>query len=239
MKMDIQELVTADYDIIENVKVAFYRLWKQKLIVVLMALIGLLASFIFIGVVGVRINYVATATIHSAVYGSYEESTYGVKVMNTYASLLSSQRVCDRAAISLQEYGISANSLKSMAKSGGIYLSGASRDSKKYGYQLTLVVSAGTAEYIVEIANAMADAFTDEINDLMGSSMLQMLDSAQSYGSSKSLNVPLVIVLFTTLAFAATAGIIFVKEFFSPYVYSVAQCEQNKDLILGLIPYER
>lgn len=239
MKMDIQELETADYDLIENVKVAFYRLWKQKLVVVLMALIGLLVSFIFVGIVGVQTNYVASATIHSAVYGSYEDSTYGVKVMNTYASLLSSQRVCDRASMALQEYDISANDLKNMAKSGRIYLSGASSDSKKYGYQLTLVVYSGTSDYIVEIANAMAEAFTDEINDLMGNSMLQVLDQAQGYSSSKSLNVPLIMILFVALAFVATAGIIFVKEFFSPYVYSVSQCEQNKDLILGLIPYEK
>ena len=43
MKMNIEELETADYDILENIKVAFYRLWKMKIVVLLMTLIGFLA----------------------------------------------------------------------------------------------------------------------------------------------------------------------------------------------------
>lgn len=239
MRMDVQELETMDYDIIENAKMALYRLWKQKWIVVMVTLFGVFASFAFIGVVGVQTNYLAKATIYSAVYGSYEDSTYGVKVMNTYASLLKSQSVCERAAASLQDQGINATTLKNMASNGYIYLSGASRNSNSYGYQLTLVAYSGTSENVVAIANAMAQAYTDEINDLMGNNMLQVMDKALGYSSSKSLNVPLIIILFAAIAFIGTAGIIFVKEFFSPYVYSVAQCEQNKEMILGLVPYEK
>ena len=52
-----------------------------------------------------------------------------------------------------------------------------------------------------------------------------------------SINLKLYLVLFAAAGFAVSAGVIFVKEFFSPRVYTVAQCEQNRDLILGLIPY--
>lgn len=239
MNIDIRELETADYDILENIKTAFYRLWKLKMVVILMTLIGVLASFIFIGIVGIQTNYYATASIYSAVYGSYEDSTDGVKVMNTYASLLGSTRVCERAAASLQEQGITADTLRSMVASSRIYLSGASSDSKSYGYRLTLVATSSSPERIVNIANAMATAFADEINDLLGTSTLQVLDEATAYTSAKSISVPLVIALFAAAAFIGTAGIIFVKEFFSTKVYSVAQCEQDKDLILGLIPYNR
>ncbi len=239
MNMDIRELETADYDILENVKTAFYRLWKQKLIVILVTLIGFLASFIYIGIVGIHTNYRATASIYSAVYGSYEDSEYGVEVMNSYASLLSSQRVCERAAASLLEYNITSSTLKSMMSSGRIYLSGASSDSKSYSNKLTLVVTMGSSEHVSDIANAVAQAFTDEINDLLGSTALQVLDESVGYSSYKSINVKLYFVLFGAMAFIASAGIIFVKEFFSAYVYSVAQCEQNKEMILGMIPYER
>ena len=239
MNMDIQELETADYDILENIKIAFYRLWKQKLIVVLMTLVGVMASFIFIGYVGVQTRYMTTATIYSAVYGSYEDSSQGVAIMNTHASLLGSQRVCERAAASLQGTNISAYTLKNMVAGGRIYLSGANTNSKAYGYKLTLVASANSPEYLTDIANAMAKAFVDEMNDLLGSSSIQVFDEAMSYSMSKSINVPLYIALFAAVGMIASAGIIFVKEFFSAYVYSVAQCEQDKDLILGILPYER
>lgn len=237
--MDIRELETMDYDILENIKTAFYRLWKQKLVVVIMVLVGIMASFIYIGLVGVQTYYSTTASIYSAAYGSYEDSADGVAVMNTYASLLGSQRVCERAAATLQGYNLSATNLKSMVNSGGIYLAGASSDSRSYSYRLTLVVHSSSAEHITEIANAMAKAFVDEINDFIGTSSLQVLDEAIGYGAYKSINPMLYIILFAAAAGVLTVGIIFVKEFLSAYVYSVAQCEQNKDLILGILPYDK
>ena len=48
MKMNIEELETADYDILENIKVAFYRLWKMKIVVLLMTLIGFLAFGVYL-----------------------------------------------------------------------------------------------------------------------------------------------------------------------------------------------
>lgn len=236
MKMDVNELETADYDILENIKVAFYRLWKMKLIVVLMTLIGFLSFLVYIGIVGVHTTYATSASIYSAVYGSYEDSADGITVMNKYSSLLGSTRVCDRAASSLQEYGISSGTLRSMVSSGYIYLSGASSEAKSYGTKLTLVVRMDSSEHIVEIANAMAKAFSDEINDLLGISTLQVLDEALYYSSFKSINVMLYFILFGAVAFLGTAGVIFVKEFFASKVYSVAQCEPDEDLILGMIP---
>lgn len=237
MKMDIRELEMADYDILENVKTALYRLWKQKVIIILMTLIGFLASFVFIGFIGVSTNYYASASIYSAVYGSYEDSSAGVRVMNTYASLLGTTRVCERAAGNLGDANISAEMLRSMVANKNIYLSGASSDSKSYGYKLTLVTTADSPENVVSISNAMAKAFSDEINDLLGTSTLQVLDEAVTISSARSINVLLIIVLFGAVAFMGTAALIFVKEYFSARVYSVAQCEQDKELILGMIPY--
>lgn len=204
-----------------------------------MTLVGLLASVIYIGIVGVKVNYMSTATVYSMVYGSYQDSTDGVKVMNTYASLLGSSNVCERAATYLQDTGMSASSLRSMVSGGSIFLSGASTDSKYYGYKLTLVTTSSTPDYVVDISNAMAKAFVDEINDLMGTPTLQVVDTASDVGSYKSLNVNLIVLLFGAGAFALACGAIFMKEFFSSRVYSVAQCEYKKEKVLGMIPYQK
>lgn len=237
MKMDVRELETADYDILENVKTAIYRLWTMKAIVVMFAMIGACAALVYIGIVGIHTNYYSSASIYSVVYGSYSESTSGVTVMNTYSGMLGTTRVCERAAEKLIDKNITANQLRAMVNSGKIYLSGASSDSKKYGYNLRLVVSAASPENIVEITNAMAMAYTDEINDLLGNSSLQVLDEAIAYSTAKSIDIKIYLLLFAAAGFVLSAGVIFVKEFFSSKVYSVAQCEMDKDLILGLIPY--
>ncbi len=238
MDVRIEELEIADYDILENIKTALYRLWKFKMVVILMTLVGLLASVIFISIVGVKTTYRSSAAIYSLVYGSSDDSIDGVKVMNTYADLLGTTSVCERAAAYLQNPGITAVSLKSMVTGGRIYISGASTDSKKYGYRLTLVAMSTQPENITEIANAMAMAFVDEINELMGSNTLQVVDSAMGITSSKSISIPLIVALFGGVAFAMSCVVIFLKEFFSAKVYSVAQCEYRKEKILGMIPYQ-
>lgn len=239
MNVDVQELEMADYDLFENIKTALLRLWKFKLVVVLMTLVGLLVSLVYISIVGISVNYRSSATIYSMVYGSYEDSTDGVQVMNTYAPLLGSSNVCERAAISLQESGITANTLKNMVSGGNIYLSGASTDSRSYGYRLTLVTMSGAPDYVQDISNAMSKAFVDEINDLLGSKTLQVVDSATGVSSSKSMSIPLCIALFGGIAFVLTCVVIFIKEFFSAKVYSVAQCENEKEKVLGMIPYHK
>ena len=237
MKLDVEELETADYDILENIKTALYRLWKMKWLVVIMTLAGCGLFFIYIGIVGVHTNYYASASIYSAAYGSYEDTTGGVAVMNTYAPLLSSTRVSERAAIALQDEGISAAQLRGMVASGMIYLSGASSNSKSYGYKLSLSVESPYTNKVDKIANAMSKAFADEINDLIGIPVLQVLDEATGYMTAPSIRTKLFLFLFGAAAFVLTCIVIFCVSFFSPKVYSVLQCECEKENILGMIPY--
>lgn len=239
MNIDIRDIETADYNILENVKTAFIRLWKLKIIVLLMTLVGLLSALLYISIKGNQVIYRSNASIYSMVYGSYEDSTNGVEVMNTYSGLLGSTRVCERASASLQEMNISADVLRNMVDNGQIYLVGANKDSKKYGYELNLVTTAASPDFIVYISNAMANAFADEINDVLGTKTLQVMNQATNYYSYKLISTPLYIALFSLGAFFGTAGVIFIKEFFSTKVYSVAQCEQDKDMILGMLPYSK
>lgn len=237
--LDIRELETADYDILENIKTAFYRLWKLKIVVILATIAGFLAALIYIAIVGVHTTYYATASVYSAVYGSYSESTAGVQGMNTYANLLGTTRVCDRAVENLGQSSISSRELQAMVNSGQVYLRGYSSDSKKYGYQLNLVATSSNANYVVDIANAMAQAFADEINDLIGSRSVQVMNEAMGISTTKSIDVKFYILLFCAAAFVLSAGIIFVKEFFSSRVFLIGQCERDENLILGLIPENR
>lgn len=236
MRLDIKELELADYDLLENIKAAFYRLWKLKSAIVVMTLIGLVASFIFIDYIGVKTNYQATSTIFSAAYGSISDSSAGVSVMNNYSPLLDSNRVCEKAAAILNNSAYTAEVLKTMIEEDEIFISGASQNSKYYGYKIDLVAVAGTPSDAVKIANAMADAFVSEINDMVGGGTLQVMDEANSVEETKSISVLLVALVFTVITFVFSVLIIFAKEFFSELVYTIPQCEQNEDLILGLIP---
>lgn len=236
MRLDVKELELADYDLLENLKAAFYRLWKLKSAVFVLTIIGLLTSFVFIGFIGLKTNYVATTSIFSAAYGSLSESSGGVSFMNTYSSLLNSNRVCEKAAAQLNDSSYSVETLKEMVKDEDIYIEGASTNSRNFQYKLFLVAVADNPSDAIKIANAMADAFVTEINDLAGGGTLQVMDEAVDYEEKKNFSVILIVIIFSALTFVFSTLIIFAREFFSEKVYTIPQCEQDEDLILGLIP---
>ena len=126
-----------------------------------------------------------------------------------------------------------------MVRRGEIYLAGASSNSRDFSYRLTLIVSKGNKYRVADIANAMAQAFADEINDFLGVSTVRVLDPATSFYASKSINVKLYMVLSAAAGFLLSAGLIFMAAFFSPKVYTIGQCEKKQELILGMIPYSK
>lgn len=237
--MEVKELEKADFDILENVKVAFRDIWKKKIFVALFTIVGILMSIIYIGIVGNTVYYVSTASVFSAAYGDTDDSYSGVTAMNTNANLIGSTRVCERAASSLKEYNISAEHLKSMAASGRIIISGADTSSKSYGYTLYITVYSQSPERVEKITNAMASAYANEVNDLIGTSAIQVMDEARGYTTQETINVILYLLIGGALGFILSCGFIFVKAFFSPWVLSAEQCEMEEDKIIGLIPYSR
>ena len=68
--MDRDEIREADYDIIENAKVAFRVVWKNAILIILISLIGALAAMIVVGVVGRVTNYDTNATVFRFVIGT-------------------------------------------------------------------------------------------------------------------------------------------------------------------------
>ena len=234
---EIRIIEEQDFDIIENAVVALREVWKKKLLIVLVTIAGFLMSVVFMSIKGNSVNYYSSATLFSAVYGSYSDTTTGVAAMNRYVELIKSSRVCNRAAQDLEGYNITSAELRRMASDGAIKVSGASTNSTSYGYKLTVSVYSESKEQILAIANAMASAFAAELNDLLGSQTIQVMDEATAYASYNTLNVTMYVLLFMGAAFVLSCGLIFVCAFFSPWVRSVAQCESDSDLILGMLPY--
>lgn len=234
---EIKNIENADFDLIENAVVALREIWAKKLLVILVTIAGLLCALIITAVKGNSDRYYSSATLFSAVYGASADASEGVAVMNKYAEMIGSSRVCNRAAKELTEYNISSEDLKQMVANGTISMAGANTNAMSYGYKLTLSVFSDSQETILPITNAMADAFAAELNDLIGSSTIQVMDQAVSYSHFKTTNTTLILLLGTFGAFIAACGVIFVLAFFSPWVKSVNQCESDSDLILGLLPY--
>ncbi|MBO4921458.1 MAG: hypothetical protein J5372_06040 [Lachnospiraceae bacterium] len=239
MNSEIKEMEITDYNILRNIVSALYRTWKMKWIIVFATLIGGLLAVAFVKYKGDKFSYYSTAAIYSAVYGSYSETASGVSLMNTYASVLGTSRVCERAAAEIDDSRVTANYLMNLVASGAVSLGGASSDSKKYGYRIVIQTMLDIPDNVVEITNAMADAYASEINDLLGADNLQVFEKATTTGRIKSVSNYLIVAIFAGVALFLSAVIIFMKEFFSSKVYIVSQCSSDKSMILGLLPYTK
>ncbi len=239
MNTDIREMEITDYSILSNVISAIYRTWKMKWIIVFATIIGALLAVAYVKIRGNQLYYSSTATIYSAVYGSYSETASGITLMNTYASVLGTSRVCERAAAEIDDSRITANYLMSLVRSGAVSLIGASRESRSYGYRLTMQTLLTEPDNVIEITNAMADAYVSEINDLMGVKSLQVFERATTTERFKTSSNYLIVALFAGVGLFISGGIIFIKELFSSKVYIVSQCESDKNQILGLLPYSK
>lgn len=239
MSKEYNEIEYTDYSILQNINAAFYRLWKLKLVVVFTSIIFALCTVIYVTASEKKVSFYSTASIYSAVYGSYSDTVSGVNIMNTYSSLLNSSRVCGRAAADIGDTSISTSYLQSLVNSGKVSLSGASTKSGSYGYKLVLQTELANPTHVVKITNAMAKAFASEINELLGEDVIQVFDEASASFMKAGTSSKIKIIIAAILGFILSAGFIFVKEFFSSKVYLISQCVLDKNEILGLLPVNK
>ena len=239
MNTEINDMEITDYNILRNIASAIYRTWKMKWIIVFATIIGGLLAVAFVKFRGDKYSYYSTAAIYSAVYGSYSETTSGVTLMNTYSSVLGTSRVCERAAAEIDDSRVTANYLMNLVASGAVSLVGANSESRKYAYRLVMQTVLDYPDNVVAITNAMANAYVSEINDLLGADNLQVFEKAMVTGIYKANTDYIIVAILAAVGFFLSAGIIFVKELFSSKVYIVSQCERDKNLILGLLPYTK
>ena len=62
------------------------------------------------------------------------------------------------------------------------------------------------------------------------------MDEAVDAKEKKNISEIVIAIIFSGLTFVFSTLFIFAKEFFTEKVYTIPQCEQDEDLILGLIP---
>lgn len=214
---------------IVDFKLSILSLWKRKafilVVTLLTTLIGLLYTYN-----QVPINtYSARATVYSAVYGSYQESITGSTAIVTYADIVTSNKVCERAASILSDATITSMDISDMISAS------VNNDSAIMG----IYAYSSNPELSIKVVNAVAEAFVIEIQRITGSDAIQVLDSANTYYlySSGTKDLFMKRALFVAIGFVLSCGIVMLRELFSGKVKSIEQCKGENDTIIGVIPH--
>ena len=212
----------------EDFIISFKTVWNKKSLCIAGALIMFAIGIILTWNADVSNYYSAYVSIYSNSYGNVEESYNATVVMNSYAEVVTSSKVCERAASSLPQYGFDAGEIADL-------LNVSSSDG------VSIEIGASYIDPIVaeDIANAVAESFVIEMRNITGTNAVQILDSA--VGATRTYNGFVHLwenrALFLAAGFVLVAGVIFVAELFSNKARLVEQfVVDENDFILGIIP---
>jgi capsular polysaccharide biosynthesis protein len=223
----LDEMKMAEKIDIEDFKLAIAALWKRKILIVLVTLIGLFSGFL------ITVNdsqvYSATASVFCATYGSYKLSDTDVRTMVNYSDFISSRKVCEYAASLLNDTEVTADQIQTM-----IIMSLSDNS-----YVMRISADSESPELAMKVANAVAEAFVTEVSNITGNDSIQILDEADRYIVSRENDTLKKQLLFAGAAFSAICAIIALKELFSNKVRSITQCLNYvfEDEIFGIVPY--
>ncbi|WP_026665746.1 YveK family protein [Butyrivibrio sp. FC2001] len=213
----------------EDIKVSLIMVWKNISKCFYAAL-----AFFAIGIIltlnqGIDNTYTATTNLYCTISGDMTEASNNVQIFSAYASLIKSNRVAERAVSIMGNTNISARYVQSMIT----YTPSAN------GINLELRATSTNSKEAVEVVNAVASAFVEEMRMMTNSDAVRVLNVAtDAYMSGNGVTSlwKRRIVLFV-LGFAFMAVFIFTKELFSDKLRSIDQCLlTDDDIILGIIP---
>jgi len=178
-------------------------------------------------------EYTASADVYGAAFGSYSESIEGVTALKTYADIIKSKKVADKAAKYIEEDESSEHIDGEMVKDMITY----SFDETSPIYRIEATSSSPSLS--MSVANAVAKAFVDQMNTITGDGSAQILDEAYKYEKSfdGKKSQLLNIIIITLAGFFVSVLAVIIYSFFSKKVMSVHDATLNGELeIIGVIP---
>lgn len=215
----------------EDFKLAFFSLFSRKMLILLVTIITFLIGILLTITADSSNTYKATSSVYGAIYGSYEESTDATSAMLSYADVLTTKKVCDRAESILGDANITSVDIQDMI-------------TPQYSSDsiiLQIWAEAEDPQVAINVANAVGEAFVIEMQTILGSNAVQMLDSADRYyiASDGLRNLWLIRIIFAAIGFGGSCVVLFAMELFSDRLKSVEQCIYDEDdVILAILPEE-
>lgn len=215
----------------EDFRLAVIKLWDYKVLIFLITLAGLFSGLLYTSNSAYAPTFSATSSVVYSPTNRLNSSISGdlskIGTIANYSDLVESDNVCEYAASLINDRHITAEEIKNM-----ISLDISSDNS----YVMNISAKSTDSVLAVNTANAVAEAFTSEIVNVMGSNSIKVLDVAVKAEIVKNKDKNLKILMFAFGAFIIISGIIATKSLLSDNVRSIAQCVENDDEILGIIP---
>lgn len=203
---------------------------RQIWIILLGTLLVLLITFIGTLQKGPD-QYEADVTLYSTSYESYDSAQTSNIAMERYAYLAKSQSVASAAALSLNDAMLTAEVISNM-----VHTSFTDGDVVLYIY-----ATSPYPERSVAVANAVAEAFVQELQNVSGARSIRILDEAHGTtqvfsGTAQQWKIRGIAAL---LAFILFSAMVMLKQIIYGQLQTLRDCSRNGEIeILGVIPFQ-
>lgn len=215
----------------EDFKLAFIKLWDYKILIFLITLAGMFAGLLYTSNSAYAPTYSAVASVVYSPNNGLGSSTSGILnksgTIANYSDLVESSNVCEYAASLINDRYITTQEIQGM-----ISISISSDNS----YVMQIGAKNADSKLAIKVANGVAEAFTSEMVNVTGSNSIKVLDVASKATIVNNKDKNLKRLMFVLGAFIIISGVIVIKSLLSDKVCSIAQCVENDDEILGIIP---
>lgn len=182
--------------------------------------------------------YEAASSVYGMSAESYSYTQVGVSAMNDYADIATSMKVCERAALLMGSANVTGENIKKATTvSTGKEKTTTTQNTDST--ILTIKCRSNNAVEAMEMSQAVAEAFVMEMENILGTDTVRILDKAYAYdvafdATQNQWKIRIIAFLFGGVFAAA---IIVFGEIFDSKARTIRECTLGEQLpIIGVIP---
>lgn len=176
-------------------------------------------------------SYRAETTVYSVTYGSLDEVYTGISAMHQYAQAITSTKIANKAATLLETKDLSGSIIKNM-------VSYQFSDNNASSNLVKIQANSMDPNTAIRVADAVAEAFVEYTNNIIGSNNVQILDTAEitSVHNSVTTDHTKIRVLMLAIGFVLPCIYIVLRTILSTKVMSVNDVSDEDIKLIGVIP---
>ena len=183
--------------------------------------------------------YSATSSVYVMSAESYSQTQVGITAMNAYADIATSMKVCERAALLMGAENVTGEKIMKATTVSTGEESVASAYIQKNSTVMTVTCQSNNPVEAMEMAQAVAEAFVMEMENITGTDAVRMLDKPHAYKMTFDATQQQWMIRIVAFLFGAVfaAAIIVFTEVFDAKARTIRECTMKDELpVIGVIP---
>ena len=183
--------------------------------------------------------YEATSSVYGMSAESYSYTQVGVSAMNDYADIATSMKVCERAALLMGNAQVTGEDIRKATTVSVGKESTSSVNTKVDSTIMTIKCESSNPVNAMEMSQAVAEAFVMEMENILGTDVVKLLDKPYSYEVAFDATQNQWMIRIAAFLFGAVfaAIIIVMGEIFDSKARTIRECTLGEELpIIGVIP---